>query len=376
MDQPPPRFTPPAPGRLFRSELPTPLSPVSSRVLLPLRSWPPLLAGPQHVHVPRSVSPNPSQSRTTRHRPTPALCPQGPAGSLHTPRPTWDVCSELILLTPSPTLTHPHALTHLHTHSPTCSHTHMHLDSHPHVCTLNPPSHTCSHTQAHTNTRSGDFTHFRTHKHTSDSCTCTLICTRSFRHKLTPAQPHSARPLHTHPHSLTRAHVLTFTTFTQTYRLRLLHAHSLSRTPTPTHGHAQQLLGARSGTFYDVPTCPLGPTAAVPAPQQQQPQEAGHGSPARGNTHLSARRRRHQALREHTLCGQDNTFREGPRPVWEGLRAPADLSLSQRRGPRASEPRTPAPRGSPNPPCFRPPANAPRGPAVPAGPCLGTGTTF
>ena len=83
----------------------------------------------------------------------------------------------------------------------------MHLDSHPHVCTLNPPSHTCSHTQAHTNTRSGDFTHFRTHKHTSDSCTCTLICTRSFRHKLTPAQPHSARPLHTHPHSLSRVHM-------------------------------------------------------------------------------------------------------------------------------------------------------------------------
>lgn len=211
VDQPPPHLTPPAPGHLFRSELPTPLSPVSSRVSLPLRSWPPLLAGPQRVHVPRSVPPNPSQSRTTRHRPTPALRPQGPAGSLHTPRPTGDVYSELILLPHPPphSLTHmlSHTCTHTHPHAHTHPNTHMYLDSHPHVCTLNPPSHMCSHTQAHTNTRSGYFTHFCTHKHTSDSCTCTLICTRSFRHKLTPAQPHSARPLHTHPHSFSHVHM-------------------------------------------------------------------------------------------------------------------------------------------------------------------------
>lgn len=178
MDQPLPQLTPPAPGCLFRSELPTPLSPVSSRVSLPLRSWPPLLAGPQCVHVPRSVSPNPSQSRTTRHRPTPALRPQGPAGSLHTPRPTRDMWSELILLPHPP----PHSLTHMLSH--TCTHTHTltHMLTHSHAPRLTP---TRLHTQP---TLTHVLAHSGSHKHTL----------RLF-HTLSYTQTH-LRLLHMHTH--------------------------------------------------------------------------------------------------------------------------------------------------------------------------------
>ena len=77
----------------------------------------------------------------------------------------------------------------------------------------------------------------------------------------------------THTHSHTETHVLAG---------QLAHTVTRARTGTPVH-HAlprARTCAVSGRTQTGSPTCPLGPTAAGPAPQQQHPQEAGRGVPS------------------------------------------------------------------------------------------------
>lgn len=101
-------------------------------------------------------------------------------------------------------------------------------------------------------------------------------------------------------------------------------------------------------------TCPLGLTAAVPAPKQQHPQEAGHDAPSQvahgslvlGNQHFLARKRHREGLLEHVLAGA--RLRGMP----AGVPVQADPEEASLEKPRA--PGSPLPGGGVSPPTLPP----------------------